>query len=197
MQASQVIYYNNKPIRFIPDNGAPGGSSDRFLHAFEHLDHTASTEAVIVDKSLDILWKLLLELCTPINAAGGVVVNEQQEILFIHRRGKWDLPKGKCDEGEDIADCAIREVIEETGLTHVTLKDKICDTYHIYMQGNQRMLKCTAWYCMEASSSDSLTPQAEESITDVKWITTQQLGAITKDTYEAIREVLKKAGYRW
>ena len=33
-------------------------------------------------------------LFTVVKAAGGVVRNERGEILFIHRRGKWDLPKG-------------------------------------------------------------------------------------------------------
>jgi 8-oxo-dGTP pyrophosphatase MutT (NUDIX family) len=30
-----------------------------------------------------------------IEAAGGIVKNEKGDILFIFRRGKWDLPKGK------------------------------------------------------------------------------------------------------
>jgi len=32
-----------------------------------------------------------------IEAAGGLVTNEKCEILFIHRMGLWDLPKGKID----------------------------------------------------------------------------------------------------
>jgi 8-oxo-dGTP pyrophosphatase MutT (NUDIX family) len=44
------------------------------------------------------------------------VLNEKGELLMIYRRGKWDLPKGKLDEGETIPQCALREVMEETGL---------------------------------------------------------------------------------
>ncbi len=47
---------------------------------------------------------------TPITvpAAGGVVVRsaEAPEVLLIHRRGHWDLPKGKCDPGESPEACA-------------------------------------------------------------------------------------------
>jgi len=35
-----------------------------------------------------------------IEAAGGVVFNEKNEILMIFRLGYWDLPKGKIDKGE-------------------------------------------------------------------------------------------------
>ena len=49
-------------------------------------------------------------------AAGGLVFNEDGDLLMIFRRGRWDLPKGKLDDGEQIEDCAVREVKEETGL---------------------------------------------------------------------------------
>ena len=49
-----------------------------------------------------------------VKAAGGVIENENKQILFIYRLKKWDLPKGKKDKGESIMDCAIREVEEET-----------------------------------------------------------------------------------
>ena len=37
-----------------------------------------------------------------IKAAGGLVLNERDEVLLIYRRNKWDLPKGKVDEGEKL-----------------------------------------------------------------------------------------------
>ena len=56
-----------------------------------------------------------------IQAAGGLVNNEKDEILMIFRRGKWDLPKGKLDKGETLEECAVREVEEETGLKKLQL----------------------------------------------------------------------------
>ena len=60
-------------------------------------------------------------------AAGGVpwrVVDDQVELLLVHRehRADWSFPKGKLDAGETLEACALREVVEETGLQCVTGK---------------------------------------------------------------------------
>ena len=69
---------------------------------------------------------------TKIIAGGGLVFNESDELLMIYRRGKWDLPKGKLDDGETINDCALREVKEETGLADVEILEAVGITYHDY-----------------------------------------------------------------
>jgi len=51
-----------------------------------------------------------------IRAAGGVVLRGRQ-VLVVHRAryDDWSLPKGKLEPGEDWAEAALREVLEETG----------------------------------------------------------------------------------
>jgi 8-oxo-dGTP pyrophosphatase MutT (NUDIX family) len=51
-------------------------------------------------------------------ASGVLAVNELGEILLQRRRdtGQWALPMGKQELGETIAECAIRETKEETGI---------------------------------------------------------------------------------
>jgi len=101
-------------------------------------------------------------------AAGGWVVNEKDEILFIFRRGKWDLPKGKLDKGEKLEECAQREVREETGLQHIKLKDKITTTFHTYDEFGKHILKESHWYRMKGKGTDKLKAQADEGIQSIE-----------------------------
>src|SRR4051812_36809134 len=105
-----------------------------------------------------------------IMAAGGVVENEKGELLLIFRKKHWDLPKGKLDEGETIEQCAIREVMEETGLKNIFLGELIDVTVHQYEENGDTITKKTAWYKMKGSSLDNLTPQTEEHIEEIKWV---------------------------
>ena len=55
---------------------------------------------VIWNTDLDKLKKAFFKHFTLIEAAGGILQNHEKEILVIYRLNKWDLPKGKLDEGE-------------------------------------------------------------------------------------------------
>ncbi|MBZ0098135.1 MAG: NUDIX domain-containing protein, partial [Taibaiella sp.] len=174
-----------------------GAFPRHFRLALQHIGKPGTMGAIIEDFSADSLQEELYELFTPIDAGGGVVMNERNEVLMIFRRGKWDLPKGKCDDGEEIDACALREVSEETGLHQLKLEEKICDTYHVYSQNKQNLLKRTAWYRMKGTIREQPVPQAEENIQEVRWVKGEDLGLIVFKSYEAIREVMQKAGVKW
>lgn len=165
--------------------------------AMEHLGRPRSTGAIIEDSSADALLAALHEYCEPVDAAGGVVENERGDVLMIYRRGRWDLPKGKRDDNEPLDACALREVTEETGLHRLSCGPKICETYHIYAQCGQRLVKTTSWYRMTGTFSETPVPQAEENITEARWVSLRELGPIAFKSYHAIRDVLHKAGVRW
>src|SRR5206468_6844376 len=97
-------------------------------------------------------------------AAGGLVFNDDNELLMIFRRNKWDLPKGKLDEGESIEACALREVKEETGLKKLNLIKFINTTLHKYSDPylNEDVIKETHWFKMYAPDNQQLIPQAVE-----------------------------------
>lgn len=125
-------------------------------------------------------------------AAGGIVENEQGKILFQFRRGKWDLPKGKLDEGETIEECAVREVEEETGLINIQLGELIGITKHLYTEHEVEIEKETYWFAMKVSGEQKLVPQAEEDITELKWVSEHELQPYLSDTFANIIEIVEK-----
>lgn len=127
-----------------------------------------------------------------IAAAGGLVRNENGGLLFIYRRGKWDLPKGKIDDGESIQTCARREVEEECGIRVSFVDELFSITYHVYREHDgQLALKETFWFTMRASESESLQPQLEEDITAIEWADVNRQQTLLNNTYPLIRELLE------
>ena len=169
------------------------------------------------DDKFSQLVKAFFNLHETIEAAGGVVFNEHEEILFIHRNGKWDLPKGKIsgkdkkkadkdESGKRIKTnpaeqddrsgriariAALREVREETGLKKVSITSELPFTYHIYFSGERRIIKHTRWFKMEGSTADSLKPQISEGIIIARWIPTNSLACIFSHTYESLKPLIK------
>lgn len=126
-------------------------------------------------------------------AAGGLVVNELNEILFIYRRKHWDLPKGKLDPNESIEECAVREVKEEVGLQNIVLDKFICTSIHKYFDKwiKKKVEKHTHWYIMYANSTEILLPQAEEDIEKIVWVKPNELQNYLEVTFPSIVEVVK------
>ena len=129
-----------------------------------------------------------------INAAGGLVRNNLDEILLIHRLGKWDLPKGKQEPCESIENTAVREVAEECGLlaNEIEQGDLICKTTHFYEIDSQDVEKTTYWYLMRYNADTALVPQTEEGIEEVKWVSLEDVKELLVDSYDTIREVFAK-----
>lgn len=125
-------------------------------------------------------------------AAGGIVENEDKKILLIFRRGKWDLPKGKLDEGETIEECAVREVEEETGLRSIQQGELIEVTLHNYIEKGTEIEKETYWYAMKVEGEQNLVAQTEEGIEDIKWVKESELPVYLANTYNNIIDIIEK-----
>lgn len=146
---------------------------------------------IIWNEDLEKLKKSFFKHFTQVTAAGGVVENEKGDVLLIFRRGKWDLPKGKLDKGETIEQCALREVMEETGLANVELKQLITITYHTYDEFGKHILKDSHWFKMNVNGKQQLTPQTEEDISELKWVKKKELSNYLNNTFPSIKDVLE------
>jgi ADP-ribose pyrophosphatase YjhB (NUDIX family) len=127
-----------------------------------------------------------------IEAAGGVVYNTKNEVLFIKRFDKWDLPKGKVEQNETIEKAAIREVEEECAVTGLVISVPLSDTFHIYQNNDKRILKITHWFKMNTTASDILKPQTSEGITEAKWFSINNMDAVLNNTYANIKNLLQE-----
>jgi 8-oxo-dGTP pyrophosphatase MutT (NUDIX family) len=123
-------------------------------------------------------------------AGGGVVFNAEGELLMIHRRGYWDLPKGKVEEEEGIEQAAVREVEEECGVLAPQIVSEPFATYHLYHENGQTLVKHSVWFRMRLPGKPDLTPQSEEDIAEALWMTLPLNEDVLHGAYPSIREVL-------
>lgn len=199
------IYFEDKPV-FLCDEITPQIEAYRhhpdavFIdevshHAIKSLLHEIVKpdfhSGTLLGDDIGKLKKLFWHHFTIIQAAGGLVQNEDGDILMILRRGKWDLPKGKLDEGETIEACAVREVKEETGLTKLQPGPHLLTTYHTYHEFGKHILKESHWYLMRANKNELLTPQTEEDILQIAWVPDAALDEKLQNTFPSIVDVVK------
>ena len=133
------------------------------------------------------LLKHLFKKLPVVVAGGGLVVNPKQEVLFIYRNGRWDLPKGKIEKGESIEEGAIREVEEETGVKNLKISKFLQETYHVFQRKGKYKLKVTHWYEMTTDYSGELVPEENEGIKKVKWKNKEKSRKALQKSYANIK----------
>lgn len=138
-------------------------------------------------KKEEKLLKHLKKKLKTVIAGGGLVINKNGEILFIYRKGRWDLPKGKTEKNETIEESAVREVIEETQVKDLIVKKLIQPTYHIIKSNDSYKLKETFWFEMHTPYTGELKPETSEDIEQAVWKDLEGTKSALMDTYENIK----------
>lgn len=198
------IYINDKPIFLTnAEFGKKQQGDERnlvvlFRHRkslFQYVDSLEKNNyfdsITIFAKDVEVLKKDFFSIYKTVPAAGGVVYNDKDEILMIYRRGFWDLPKGKFEDGETIAETAVREVQEEVGLNDVKIIKELPTTYHTYRnRKDKRCIKPTYWFTMKTSETE-VKLQTEEDIEGSMWIKPADFLNSDKVAYGSIYDVLK------
>jgi 8-oxo-dGTP pyrophosphatase MutT (NUDIX family) len=197
------IYYADKVITFTSDYQTsegktlfvPEGGSVSIERLLKSLDDVR--ELTVYSPDIKGVFAGLCHSFTRVDAAGGVVVNEEGRILMMLRRGFWDLPKGHREVGENDPECAVREVAEECGLDPALLKveGEVARTMHFYWYAPAARweMKRTVWYRMAYSGDPAeVTPQTEEEITALDWLTPAEAEARAAQSYRTIRYVIEQ-----
>jgi 8-oxo-dGTP pyrophosphatase MutT (NUDIX family) len=149
---------------------------------------------LIIYNKKDVMpfFKSFLSHFKIIEAAGGLIRNSKNELLMIFRLEKWDLPKGKIEKGESVREAAIRECEEETGVKGLSIIKELENTYHVYTLKEKPILKQTYWFEMFTNEVSSLTPQIEEDITEVKWMSKERVQVALKNTYASLSSLIEE-----
>jgi len=198
------VFFNDRMIYLddtIPDMSKIG---EDYICAFENItdlkpqvrqflapDKTGNLHIFHDDQ--DSLLGTFKQCFKNISAGGGLVRNSKDEILLIFRRRKWDLPKGKAEEGETSEQTALREVEEECGLGGIEIREYLQSTFHIYEENNEFILKQTDWYSMFYHGSSKPIPEFKEDITEVRWISSSGMPEIFKNTWPSLIDLFEKA----
>lgn len=166
-------------------------SSEKLLQIIEGLE-TGHAQNMLVSGNIPLNWNNFIAHFKIVEAAGGLVENQQGEWLFIFRNGMWDLPKGKLEKGESVEQCAVREVAEECGIAEPTIVRSLQTTYHTYELKGQRILKPTYWFLMKSSDANKLIPQTEEGVSEVKWVSTAEAQRLASNSFGSIKQVVSE-----
>ena len=162
---------------------------EELLHAFDAMARPEVQGLMLFSANGFDAWESFMAQHRLVEAAGGAVEDERGRLLVIHRRGHWDLPKGKLDSGEESTAAAIREVQEECGLLTLRIIGELPDTWHTYSEKGRACLKRTRWYRMQGSSVEPLIAQHEEDIDEARWARRDELPAIIAGSYPSLRPV--------
>ena len=189
-----TVYFADKTLRFVSSasdaEGFPvaaecGPNRDKILKILE--THN-SVSVVAADPGA--AFGAFAAGFVPVEAAGGVVVNDRGEWLMIRRNGRWDLPKGHLECGERIEECAAREVEEETGVAARVVRP-LCETLHAYWFAKTARweLKRTHWFRLRPAGAGTPAPQTEEGIERVSWCAPAEREEHLRDAFPTIRRV--------
>lgn len=126
-------------------------------------------------------------------SAGGVVHRADggpDEIVLVHRRVRplWALPKGTPDAGETLAETAVREAREETGL-QVEIEEPITSISYFFVHGRTRYHKTVHFFLMRPIGGR--LEDHDHEFDEVRWV--RLADALELMTHATEREVVQRA----
>lgn len=116
--------------------------------------------------------------------AGGIVFrtvknqNDIEILLIQDSKGRWTIPKGHIEPGENAKQTAIREIGEEAGLFHIEVLMWLGKIHFQYRRIDKLVLMTTQIYLVKSLDSHE-TPIKEQWMKGIKWFK-------FKDALEAI-----------
>ena len=127
--------------------------------------------------------------------AGGIIFRKRNgiiEFFFIRDGyGKWTFPKGKVALGETLAETAIREIREETGLTNLRYIAPLGRTSFRFRRGTVVYEKTIHHFLFEAPADAQEKLQGTEGISKAGWFPIEK--AKTVSSYKNLERLFSRA----
>lgn len=125
-------------------------------------------------------------------SCGGVVVRDGQCIVIQpvrpDNRRVIALPKGHPELGEDPPTAALREILEETGVT-ARVRERLGEVVYWYQRDGKRIRKTVRMYLCSHESGEP-TPDGDE-VSDARWVPLRQ--AIKELSFPGDRKMVTEA----
>lgn len=105
---------------------------------------------------------------------GAIILDESLENVLLVQgylaKSGWGFPKGKVNEDEAPHDCAVREVLEETGFD---IKNRICKDKFIEQKITDQLVRL---YIIPGVSKDTkFIPKTRKEIRNIEWFSIEKL----------------------
>ncbi len=196
------VFYENRCLFFCGESISNAGTKKPLIVGYRDEKHLATITSLFLAQGFNrdihlecgdntaMVFNQFRKQQKQHHAAGGVVMGQSGSVLFIYRNGFWDLPKGHLDDGESPAEAALREVMEETGLKNIEVRDYLASSWHMYDWHNKTILKQNDWFLMNVDENQSLNLQFEEGISDAKWVKPIERHTYLSKSYRSIAETI-------
>ena len=121
------------------------------------------------------------------------IVREQLQLLLIQRgsdpfRGSWALPGGFCQEEERSEECALRELVEETGVRDVWMEQ--LKTFDTPGRDPRGWVVSVAYFALIDGTQVRLAGATDAS--DARWWPVDQLPGLAFDHREIVSYALQR-----
>lgn len=191
------VYFGDRPLWISNEKMHLPKKDIKIVHEDSDIKEAMSgrgfREAILISDDVAATMKRVFSKFRVAIAGGGLVKSNTGSILLIFRRNRWDLPKGHLDEGETIEECALREVMEETGLHQLKIVKPAMISYHVYRLNEEDILKETHWFLMEYEGHENLIPQTEEDIEKAEWVKPSEFESYYPKMFPLIKDVLENS----
>jgi bis(5'-nucleosidyl)-tetraphosphatase len=134
-------------------------------------------------------------LITEISSGAIVYYVDNQNITFLllhYFSGHWDFPKGIKERGESDIDTALREIIEETGITDITILDGFKkEVFYKYKRNNYLISKKVIFFLATVNSKKVVLSSEHKG-----FVWEEYENALRRITYKNSKEILTE-GYKF